>query len=399
MKKIIFFLITIMLVTGCKNKDYNITTVTDKINNCIIAATYPETNIKKLDNVIKEYINSKYEEINASTIELNIDYTFNIVSDRYINITLISDIDNINESKKDIIAYIYDKNNNKLLTINNIVSQNSLQTIKEIIKKENTSLNVDIDNFDKITFDEDYIYIYFNNNNDIIKVDVPIYDIEFLLDTKITNETKTAETIQNSNSKMIDPYQKVVAITFDDGPSKYTDDIIDFLYENDANATFFVLGNKVKYYGNTINKSISYGNEIGNHSYNHKSLNHLSKQEFLYQINTTQDIIYETTGYTPKYLRPTYGNTSKQLKQYTSLEIVLWNVDPEDWKYKNSKTIAKGVLNKVKDESIVLLHDTKERTLNALKIIIPELKKQGYQFVTISELKEVQEIRRKTGYN
>ena len=400
MKKIISFLITIILFTGCKNKEYNITTVTNKINNCIIAVTYPETNIKKLDNVIKKYINSKYEEINSSTIELNIDYTFNIVSDRYLNITLISDIDNINDNKKDIITYIYDKNNNKLLTIDNMVSQNSLQTIKEIIKKENINLDVDIDNLDKITFDEDYIYIYFNNNNDdIIKIDVPIYDIEFLLDTQVTNQETTTKTIQSSNSKMINPYQKVVAITFDDGPSKYTNDIIDFLYENDANATFFVLGNKVKYYGNTINKSISYGNEIGNHSYNHKSLNHLSKEEFLYQINTTQDVIYETTGYTPKYLRPTYGNTNKQLKQYTSLEIVLWNVDPEDWKYKNSKTIAKRVLNKVKDESIVLLHDTKERTLNALKIIIPELKKQGYQFVTISELKEVQEIRRKTGYN
>ena len=159
------------------------------------------------------------------------------------------------------------------------------------------------------------------------------------------------------------------------------------------------VGNKVKYYSDTINKSISYGNEIGNHSYNHKSLNHLSKEDFLYQLNTTQNIIYEVSGYTPKYLRPTYGNVSKSLREYTPLEIVLWNVDPEDWKYKNSKTIAKRVLNKVKDESVVLMHDTKERTLNALKIIIPELKKQGYQLVTISELKEVQEIRKKTGYN
>lgn len=401
MKKIILLFISLMLITGCNKKEYNITTITEHIKNASVAATYPETHIKLLDKEINSYINSKYDEITNTTNELNIDYTFDIIFNRYINITLISEINNIKNSKKDIITYIYDKTNNKLLTINNIVSKNSLKTIKEIIKKENDTLDIDIDNFDKITFDEDYIYIYFNNNNnsEIIKINVPIYDVEFLLSTTITKDNKVNYLSEETNTRVIDPYKKVVALTFDDGPSKYTGAIIDLLNENDANGTFFVLGNKVKYYSDTINKSISYGNEIGNHSYNHKSLNHLSKEDFLYQLNTTQNIIYEVSGYTPKYLRPTYGNVSKSLREYTTLEIVLWNVDPEDWKYKNSKTIAKRVLNKVKDESVVLMHDTKERTLNALKIIIPELKKQGYQLVTISELKEVQEIRKKTGYN
>lgn len=398
MKKIILFLISIIFITGCSKTNYDITTITHQVNNCNVAITYPETNINELDNSINNYINSKYEEINNTTIELNIDYTFNIVFDRYINISLISYINNIKDINKDIITYIYDTKDKKLLTINNIVSQNSIETIKREVQKETTNLNINIDNFEKLIFDENYIYIYLNNDNDIIKIDIPIHDTEFLLDTNFSYKLNNSNTYQNINSKIINPYEKVVAFTFDDGPSKYTEAIVDLLEDNDANGTFFVLGNKVKYYSDIINKSISNGNEIGNHSYNHKSLNNLSKEDFLYQINTTQDIIYEISGYTPKYLRPTYGNTNSKLKQYTSLEIVLWNVDPEDWKYKNSKTIAKRVLDKVKDESVVLMHDTKERTVNALKIIIPELKSQGYQFVTISQLKEIQEIREKIGY-
>lgn len=398
MKKIILIIITIILITGCKKKDYNITTIINKINNCNVAITYPKTNIKSLDNDINKYINSKYNDINNTTIELNIDYTFNIIFDRYINISLISSINSIKEINKDIVTYIYDKKDKKLLTINNIVSKNSIETIKEEIQNEIFNLDINIDNLDKLTFDENYIYFYFNNTNDIIKVDIPIHDTEFLLSNNFSYNLNKDTYYKKINNKIIDPYKKVVAFTFDDGPSKYTESIIDLLYENDANGTFFILGNKVKYYSNIINKSISYGNEIGNHSYNHKSLNNLSKEDFLYQINTTQNIIYEISGYTPKYLRPTYGNTSTNLKKYSPLEIVLWTVDPEDWKYKNSKTIAKRVLDKVKDESIVLMHDTKERTFKALKIIIPELKKQGYQFVTISQLKEVQKIREKTGY-
>ena len=125
MKKIILLFISLMLITGCNKKEYNITTITEHIKNAFVAATYPETHIKLLDKEINSYINSKYDEITNTTNELNIDYTFDIIFNRYINITLISEINNIKDSKKDIITYIYDKTNNKLLTINNIVSKNS----------------------------------------------------------------------------------------------------------------------------------------------------------------------------------------------------------------------------------------------------------------------------------
>lgn len=190
--------------------------------------------------------------------------------------------------------------------------------------------------------------------------------------------------------KTIDPNKPVVALTFDDGPSKYTKKIIEFLKENDACATFFILGNKVPIYEETLTNMLKNGNEIGNHSYSHKWLTRLNKTELNNQIKQVQKIMKERFNYTPKYLRPTYGGVNERLRNSTDLEIVLWNVDTMDWKIKNSKKIALRAISKVKSGDIILMHDTYERTFKAVTKIVPELQKQGYQFVTISELKEYQ---------
>ncbi len=194
---------------------------------------------------------------------------------------------------------------------------------------------------------------------------------------------------------VIDPKEKVIAITFDDGPSTYTNDIIEYLNKENARATFFILGNKVSIYKDTINKALKYGNEIGNHSYNHKWLTKLSIEEMLLQIEKkTQAIIEENTGYTPVSFRPTYGSINNTMRKNVNLNIVLWTVDTMDWKYKSVDKIVSRATSKVKDGDIILMHDTHERTYNALLKIVPELKHQGFTFVTISELKEIELLRK-----
>lgn len=375
------------LITGCNKKEYYINTIIEKNDSYTCAINYPVTNIKKIDKRIETFIEKQKKQVFN---ELNIDYTFDIIDNRYINIALKT----YRDKNFDIETFIFDKKTNKFLNIDDLVSKNSLITINKTLENK-VNKNISFE-FDKLTFDEEFLYFYFLKEKGLETVNIPLYDTEFLLDINIP---KLEEKLFNNlgKAKVIDPYKPVVAITFDDGPSKYTDDILDVLSKNDANATFFVLGNKVKNYSNTLNKMLTNGNEIGNHSYNHRELQVLNEEELLFQIETTQNIIKEKTGYTPIYLRPTYGNTNDFLKKHSNLEIVLWTVDPEDWKYKNSKTIAKRVINKVKDGSIVLMHDTKKRSLEALKIIIKDLKEKGFQFVTISELKEVNEIRKKLG--
>ena len=137
------------------------------------------------------------------------------------------------------------------------------------------------------------------------------------------------------------------------------------------------------------------GNEIGNHSYNHRWLTKLSAKEQIEQISKTQYIIKKYTGYTPIYLRPTYGSVNQKLRNNTDLEIILWNVDTRDWKYKNVNTIVNNALKDVKDGSIILMHDTYKRTSEAVEILVPKLIEKGYQIVTISELKEAKKIKNK----
>lgn len=199
----------------------------------------------------------------------------------------------------------------------------------------------------------------------------------------------------NETSKIIDPSLPVVALSFDDGPSKYTIEILELLKENDAYATFFVVGNKVEAYSNTINIMIKNGNEIGNHSYSHKWLSRLSSDGIKEEINLTQNVLKIVANYTPVLLRPTYGSVNKKLRNSTNLKIILWDVDTKDWKLKSSETIAKRALDSIEDGDIVLMHDIYERTFNALKIIIPALKEKGYQFVTVSELEEINLIKQK----
>ena len=199
----------------------------------------------------------------------------------------------------------------------------------------------------------------------------------------------------HNTTKIIDPSLPVIALTFDDGPSKYTNKILQLLKENDACATFFVVGNKVQGYSNTINTMLKNGNEVGNHSYSHKWLSRLSSNSIKDEINLTQNVIKSVSGYTPKLLRPTYGEVNKKLRNSTDLKIILWDVDTKDWKLKSSEVIAKRALNSIEDGDIVLMHDIYERTYNALKLIIPTLKEKGYQFVTVSELEEIKLIKEK----
>lgn len=213
--------------------------------------------------------------------------------------------------------------------------------------------------------------------------------------TGCKDNTKEVMLSVNGFSKTIDPSLPVIALTFDDGPSKYTSDILELLKENDAYATFFVVGNKVEAYSSTINTMIKNGNEIGNHSYSHKWLSRLSSNSIKEEIELTQNVLKNIAGYTPVLIRPTYGAVNKKLRNSTNLKVILWDVDTKDWKIKSAEKIAERALNSIEDGDIVLMHDIYERSYNALKIIIPALKEQGYQFVTVSELEEIKEIKKK----
>lgn len=408
MKK--YLLILILILCGCTNK--NIEMVFENNHNMKISINFPETGIKKLDNLVYDYVDTIYQGFkneyeNVYTLEqiseLNVDYKYNTINERYINIVLYTFINSsklahpINEVK----TFVYDKQKNKLLTIYDLIDKNEIDSLLKklkinIVKKYKGCLLLESIS-SKIIPSEDYMFnitknsiVFYFNPYTITTGSCGIIDVEVSLNNiPIKSNINKYSPISKPTSKNLILNKKTIAITFDDGPSKYTDKILELLKENNSNATFFVLGNKVKDYSDIIRKSISLGNEIGNHSYNHKWLNSLSLDELNLQISKTNDLIKEISGYECNLFRPTYGSVNKRIRENVNMNIVLWSVDSNDWKIKNSKTIANKVLNKVKDGDIILFHDTYERTYKALQIIIPKLIDDGYQIVTVSELEKI----------
>lgn len=189
--------------------------------------------------------------------------------------------------------------------------------------------------------------------------------------------------------------QKLIALTFDDGPNPvYTPQILDLLKAYDAKATFFVLGKRVQMYPALAIREVNEGHEIANHTFDHHYLKNVSSQKLMDEIRQTQDIIFDITEQTPHVFRPPggfYNEALLQLTQEDKLTVVMWSwyQDTKDWKRPGVDKIVHTVLSNVHNGDIILFHDLQgdcSQTVEALKRIIPELKNQGYQFLTVTDL-------------
>lgn len=198
-------------------------------------------------------------------------------------------------------------------------------------------------------------------------------------------------------TRKIDKNKKMVALTYDDGPSIYTPRVLKTLKENNAVATFFVVGNRVPTYSDTVKKAHYMGCEIGNHTYEHKNLTRVSEAEVKRQITKTNRNVKKVTGQAPVIMRPTGGATNANVKQWVGMPSIIWSIDTLDWKTRNAGSTKKAVLDHVKDGDIVLMHDLYSATASASETIIPELVKRGYQLVTVSELAECRGGMKETG--
>lgn len=188
--------------------------------------------------------------------------------------------------------------------------------------------------------------------------------------------------------RSINKKKKMVALTYDDGPSKDTPTILNVLKKYNSAATFFVVGNRVSSYKSTVKKAYDQGCEIANHTYSHKILTRLGAAEIKSQIAKTNSTVKRITGKSPKLLRTPGGAVNSQVKGAAGMPIIFWSIDTLDWKTRSASKTASAVLNHVRDGDIVLMHDLHHCTAVASRTIIPKLVKKGYQLVTVSELAE-----------
>ena len=195
----------------------------------------------------------------------------------------------------------------------------------------------------------------------------------------------------------IDPDKKMVALTFDDGPGPYTQAIVNCLKENNARATFFVLGERIDTYDDELASAFKNGNEIANHSYSHPNLTKLSESKIKSEISKTDKKVENITGVKTTLLRTPGGATNDLVKEVCGKPIIFWSIDTLDWKTKSKSKTVSSVMNNVKDGDIILMHDIHSPTKEAALELIPKLKAKGYQLVTVSELAQYRGYKLKNG--
>ena len=188
----------------------------------------------------------------------------------------------------------------------------------------------------------------------------------------------------------IDPNKPMVALTYDDGPlTSVTNSIVSTLKKNGARATFFVVGNRVNTYKNSLKNAVNAGCEIGNHTYDHYILTNYKQSTIKNQINKTNNAVKNITGKSPTLVRAPGGSFNSTVKSSVKYPLIQWNVDTLDWKNRNANSVVSAVKGNVKDGSIILMHDLYKSTADATKTIVPWLKSQGYQMVTVTELMQI----------
>ena len=193
--------------------------------------------------------------------------------------------------------------------------------------------------------------------------------------------------------------QKLVALTFDDGPSKFTPQILDCLAAHNAKATFFVVGTNTNANPAIVKRAYDMGMEIGNHTMHHKNLKTLGAEGIRSELNSASSAILAACGKRPTLIRPPYGNYNRTVSSVADGPLILWSIDTLDWKTRNADKTVQSILSNVKDGSIILMHDLYSQSAEAADRVIPELIFRGYKLVTVSELAAAKGVNMQNGKN
>jgi peptidoglycan-N-acetylglucosamine deacetylase len=193
--------------------------------------------------------------------------------------------------------------------------------------------------------------------------------------------------------------RKVTALTFDDGPDNlFTPKVLDVLKQHKVKATFFLMGKRVREHPDVVKRIVNEGHVIGNHTWTHPNLNKLSGAAAKNELVKTQQSLYAITGFKSALFRPPYGNATPEmvdLADSLGLRTIRWSVDTRDWEGKTVSEMMGIVRKQLKPGGIILQHSAggegqdMTNTIELLKVLIPALRKEGYNFVTVPNLLEI----------
>lgn len=300
------------------------------------------------------------------------------------------------------IKYEIGKSNDYTTVLFKFYNKDNLENVETLIFNKNKRISLqelfDIDklksaiesyenNKEKLT--DANINILFNDKSTTfyIKENENIKNLE-IVNNELKDASKISLNLDDNYHKehTIIKDAKLVAFTFDDGPSKYTLDIINILEEYNASATFFEVGYNIKAHPEITKEVFDRGFEVANHTTDHSKLTKLTEAKYLSKINDNNALFKELTGKDMPYLRPPYGSYNDKIKANAGVPIVTWSLDTRDWESRNKDKVIEMVMNNIKEGDIILFHDLYESTRDAVKELMPLLKEQGYQAVSVGEL-------------
>lgn len=401
----------------------------DENKNYIVEINYPKVKSKQLLAYTDDYIKNKKKEfkeeismeepLNSSKYEFKADYKITDNNNNILGLHL-----NINEYTGGAHyvrydkSYYYNKESDEIVSLKDFLEKdtsldklanlsyyyvmkysddNNLNFDKEGVKE---GLSFNLNNFEHFNFIDDglefifppYQVAYYAAGE--IKIVIPYDELNGIIKNKYLKYSKKNNIKQDNNRNLKEfSNKKLIAFTFDDGPSYIgTNKLLDNLDKYNARVTFFVLGSRVENYKDTLTKAYKMGNTIGNHTYSHSNLLKLDNYSVMDEIKKTNETIKNITGSETIYLRPPYGNINSDIKNISNMYTILWDLDTEDWKNKDKDRIADYIVSNAHDGSIVLLHDLYETSVDGALLAMERLEKEGYAFVTIDEMIKIKDI-------
>ena len=217
-----------------------------------------------------------------------------------------------------------------------------------------------------------------------VKIGKKTYELD--TDGSLKGYTPKKKTSGKSGSSDASTAKKSIALTFDDGPSSFTNRLLDCLEKNNAKATFFMTGTEIASFPDEVKRMKKLGCELGNHTYDHTELTTLSFDEIISEVDKVNEQLINLTGEGASVVRPPYGSVNDTVRSAINLPLILWSIDTLDWKTLNAESTVEEVMNNVKDGSVILMHDIFSTSVDAAEILIPQLIEKGYQLVTVHEL-------------
>lgn len=427
---IILFFFLLQIKKG--NIYFNNKNIVEKNDDYQITINYPvykdEQFNKKIKDFIKTQKNSFIEKVmelknkrisHNKTYNLNIKYDVEDNKEIYSIHFIISYYLGGSKYKREDAVFYYDYKNNKELTWNDLFKdeEKTLNVLSKLSKEKLNKLDIRLysqfdkgikpikENFSNILFLEKGIKVIFPPYQvapwSTGEVDIAISYNELDKTLKEQEEIKIEEKEQTNESEKrltrnLDELKdkKLIALTFDDGPSKdTTEQLLNGLKERNAKVTFFVLGSEVEKFPDIVKRAYNEGHTIGSHTYNHKNLVNLTNEEIQYEIISTNQLIENTIGNPVRIIRPPYGSINSSILSQTNMSFIFWNVDTEDWKNRNVDITYQNIINNAEDGQIILLHDIYQISVDAALKAIDDLEKQGYAFVSLEELEQLGRIK------